>query len=83
MIAGLGGSVTVKGVADFDAQMRRMGTNAKLNAEQVNTLKNAIRDVSNQKDIRIDASALGEGVDALLEKPVIISMWWTTSATWG
>ncbi|WP_370427905.1 phage tail protein [Escherichia coli] len=68
MIAGLGGSVTVKGVADFDAQMRRMGTNAKLNAEQVNTLKNAIRDVSNQKDIRIDASALGEGVDALLGK---------------
>ncbi|EHU4456865.1 phage tail protein [Escherichia coli] len=68
MIAGLGGSVTVKGVADFDAQMRRMGTNAKLNAEQVNTLKNAIRDVSNQKDIRIDASALGEGADALLGK---------------
>ncbi|EDH6022040.1 phage tail protein [Salmonella enterica subsp. enterica serovar Kisangani] len=68
MIAGLGGSVTVKGVADFDAQMRRMGTNAKLNAEQVNTLKNTIRDVSNQKDIRIDASALGEGVDALLGK---------------
>ncbi|EFF4920179.1 phage tail protein [Escherichia coli] len=68
MIAGLGGSVTVKGVADFDAQMRRMGTNAKLNAEQVNTLKNAIRDVSNQKDIRVDASALGEGADALLGK---------------
>ncbi|EFW9295067.1 phage tail protein [Shigella flexneri] len=68
MIAGLGGSMTVKGVADFDAQMRRMGTNAKLNAEQVNTLKNAIRDVSSQKDIRIDASALGEGVDALLGK---------------
>lgn len=68
MIAGFGGSMTVKGVADFDAQMRRMGTNAKLNAEQVNTLKNAIRDVSSQKDIRIDASALGEGVDALLGK---------------
>lgn len=68
MIAGFGGSMTVKGLADFDAQMRRMGTNAKLNAEQVNTLKNAIRDVSSQKDIRIDASALGEGVDALLGK---------------
>lgn len=68
MIAGLGSSLTIKQVADFDAQMRRMGTNAKLNADQVNTLKNAIRDVSNQKDIRIDASALGEGVDALLGK---------------
>lgn len=68
MIAGFGGGMTVKGVADFDAQMRRMGTNAKLNAEQVDTLKNAIRDVSSQKDIRIDASALGEGVDALLGK---------------
>ncbi|EGJ4496445.1 phage tail protein [Escherichia coli] len=68
VIAGLGSSLTIKQVADFDAQMRRMGTNAKLNADQVNTLKNAIRDVSNQKDIRIDASALGEGVDALLGK---------------
>lgn len=68
MIAGLGSSLTVKQVADFDAQMRRMGTNAKLNAEQVDTLKNSLRDVSNQKDIRIDASALGEGVDALLGK---------------
>ncbi|WP_000190547.1 hypothetical protein [Escherichia sp. TW09308] len=68
VIAGLGGSVTVKGVADFDAQMRRMGTNAKLTEEQVSELRTAIRDVSNQQDIRIDASALGEGVDALLGK---------------
>ncbi|EKQ3863124.1 phage tail protein, partial [Escherichia coli] len=37
MIAGLGSSLTIKQVADFDAQMRRMGTNAKLNADQVNT----------------------------------------------
>nr|WP_250696813.1 hypothetical protein [Escherichia coli] len=75
--------MTVKGVADFDAQMRRMGTNAKLNAEQVNTLKNAIRDVSNQK---ISALMLQPSVKELMpcwEKPVIISMWWTTSATWG
>lgn len=61
MIAGLGSSLTIKQVADFDAQMRRMGTDAQLTTEQVKTLHDKIRDVSNQKDIRIDASALGQG----------------------
>ncbi|EKP6441948.1 phage tail protein [Escherichia coli] len=68
MIAGLGSSLTIKQVADFDAQMRRMGTDAQLTTEQVKTLHNKIRDVSNQKDIRIDASALGQGASELLGK---------------
>lgn len=68
MIAGLGSSLTVKQVADFDAQMRRMGTDAQLTIEQVKELHDKIRDVSNQKDIRIDASALGQGVSELLGK---------------
>lgn len=68
MIAGLGSSLTIKQVADFDAQMRRMGTDAQLTTEQVKTLHDKIRDVSNQKDIRIDASALGQGGSELLGK---------------
>ncbi|HGV5593914.1 TPA: phage tail protein, partial [Escherichia coli] len=68
MIAGLGSSLTIKQVADFDAQMRRMGTDAQLTTEQVKTLHDKIRDVSNQKDIRIDASALGQGASELLGK---------------
>ena len=66
MIAGLGSSLTVKNVADFDAQMRRMGTDAQLTAEQVNKLREKIREVSNESDIRIEASELGQGVGELL-----------------
>ncbi|WP_035607479.1 phage tail tape measure protein, partial [Edwardsiella tarda] len=57
-----------KGVADFDAQMRRMGTDAQLTQEQVSALHQQIRDVSNQSDIRIDASVLGQGASELLGK---------------
>ncbi|MCZ5540138.1 phage tail protein, partial [Escherichia coli] len=39
-----------------------------LTTEQVKTLHDKIRDVSNQKDIRIDASALGQGASELLGK---------------
>ncbi|BBR57922.1 hypothetical protein WP7S18C02_34430 [Klebsiella sp. WP7-S18-CRE-02] len=68
MIAGFATGVTVRGIADFDAQMRRMGTDAQLTQEQVSALHEQIREVSNQKDIRIDASALGQGVGELLGK---------------
>ncbi|EQC1545565.1 phage tail protein [Klebsiella pneumoniae] len=66
MIAGIGSSMTVKNVADFDAQMRRMGTDAQLTAEQVSKLREKIREVSNESDIRIDPSALGQGASELL-----------------
>jgi len=66
MIAGLGSSLTIKNVADFDAQMRRMGTDAQLTAEQVNELRERIREVTNEGDIRVEASALGQGAGELL-----------------
>ena len=66
MIAGLGSSLTIKNVADFDAQMRRMGTDAQLTAEQVSELRERIREVSNEGDIRVEASALGQGAGELL-----------------
>ncbi len=68
LIAGFATGATVKGVADFDAQMRRMGTDAQLTQEQVSALHQQIRDVSNQSDIRIDASVLGQGASELLGK---------------
>ncbi|CAI1793432.1 phage tail tape measure protein [Serratia liquefaciens] len=67
-IAGLATGATVKNIADFDAQMRRMGTDAQLTKEQVAELHDSIRDVSNQNDIRIDAPELGAGVGELLGK---------------
>jgi phage tail tape-measure protein len=39
MIAGIGSSLTVKQVADFDAQMRRMGTDAQLSVKEVDELR--------------------------------------------
>ena len=68
MIAGIGSSLTVKQVADFDAQMRRMGTDAQLSVKEVDELRTQIRDVSNMADIRIESSVLGQGVGELLGK---------------
>lgn len=68
MIAGIGSSLTVKQVADFDALMRRMGTDAQLTTEQVKTLHEGIRDISNQKDIRLEAPSLAQGASELLGK---------------
>ncbi|MBA7758589.1 phage tail tape measure protein [Citrobacter sp. RHBSTW-00325] len=68
MIAGIGSSLTVKQVADFDAQMRRMGTDAQLSVKEVDELRKQIRDVSNMSDIRIESSVLGQGVGELLGK---------------
>ncbi len=83
MIAGLGSSLTIKQVADFDAQMRRMGTDAQLTTEQVKTLHDKIRDVSNQKIFVLMPLRLVRGPANFWGKQVIISMWWTTCATWG
>ncbi|MDE9695863.1 phage tail tape measure protein, partial [Citrobacter freundii] len=68
MVAGFATGMTVKGVADFDAQMRRMATDAQLTKEQMDELHGKIRDVSNQPDIRIDASSLASGASELLGK---------------
>ncbi|KFB96851.1 phage minor tail protein, partial [Trabulsiella guamensis ATCC 49490] len=68
LIAGVSGSLAVRQVADFDAQMRRMGTDAQLSLEEVDALREQIRDVSNMKDIRIAAPDLGSGAGELLGK---------------
>ncbi|WP_153448482.1 phage tail tape measure protein [Vibrio algicola] len=59
---------TVRNVAAFDSQMTRIGTNAKLSADEVDGLKQSVQDISNNKDIRVDAGQLASGVDVLLGK---------------
>ncbi|GLQ73255.1 phage tail tape measure protein [Vibrio penaeicida] len=59
---------TVRNVAAFDAQMVRIGTNAKLSSEQVAVLTKSVEDLSTQSDVRIDTTVLASGVDTLLGK---------------
>ncbi|EMF7446578.1 phage tail tape measure protein [Vibrio parahaemolyticus] len=59
---------TVRNVAAFDAQMTRIGTNAKLTIEQVEQLTNAVEDLSVKSDVRIDATQIAQGLDVLLGK---------------
>ncbi len=65
VIAGFGGGMTLKGLTDFDAQLRRAGTNAKLTDEQVSRLRKNIRETARMSDIRLSAQVLLEGQDAL------------------
>ncbi len=59
---------TIRNVAAFEAQMTRIGTNAKLTDEQVKQLTQSVEDLSVQSDIRIDTTQLAEGLDVLLGK---------------
>ncbi|MEZ8134787.1 phage tail tape measure protein [Vibrio splendidus] len=68
MAATFATGATVRNVAAFDAQMVRIGTNAKLSSDQVDVLTQSIEDFSTQADIRIDTTTLATGVDTLLGK---------------
>ncbi|MEZ9430706.1 phage tail tape measure protein [Vibrio splendidus] len=68
MAATFATGATVRNVAAFDAQMVRIGTNAKLSSDQVDVLTQSIEDFSTQSDIRIDTTTLATGVDTLLGK---------------
>ncbi|HEG4440096.1 TPA: phage tail tape measure protein [Vibrio cholerae] len=59
---------TVRNIGNFEEQMTRLGTNAKLTSDQVDALSKSILDVANQKDVRVDFSQLAAGVDELLGK---------------
>ncbi|NOI14840.1 phage tail tape measure protein [Vibrio hepatarius] len=58
----------VRNVGNFQAQMTRIGTDAKLADEQVAALTKTIEDLSTQSDVRINTSQLASGVNALLGK---------------
>lgn len=59
---------TVRNIGNFEAQMTRLGTNAKLTSEQVNLLTQSILELSTQKDVRLDTTQLATGVDELMSK---------------
>ncbi|EMA8958599.1 phage tail tape measure protein [Vibrio fluvialis] len=59
---------TVRNIGNFEAQMTRLGTNAKLTSEQVDALSDSILNIANQKDIRIDYTSLASAVDTVLGK---------------
>ncbi|ENM3926334.1 phage tail tape measure protein [Vibrio cholerae] len=59
---------TVRKVAELEAQMVRIGTNAKLSSDQVALLTKQLEAMSVQKDIRIGTDQLAAGVDELLGK---------------
>ncbi|AWX98565.1 phage tail tape measure protein [Marinomonas primoryensis] len=68
LAATLATGAAVRGVGNFEEQMTRIGTNAKLSAEQVEALTRSVQDVSNQADVRIDTTQIAAGVDTLLGK---------------
>lgn len=68
LAATLATGAAVRGVGNFEEQMTRIGTNAKLSDEQVKALTKSVQDVSNQSDVRIDTTQIAAGVDALLGK---------------
>lgn len=59
---------TIRNVANFEAQMTRIGTDAQLSSEQVDELTKAIETMANKSDIRIDTTNLASSVDVLLGK---------------
>ncbi|EMC8699322.1 MULTISPECIES: phage tail tape measure protein [Vibrio] len=59
---------TVRNIGKFEAQMTRIGTDAKLTSEQVDALSKSILNIANQKDIRIDYTNLASAVDTVLGK---------------
>ncbi|AZQ10118.1 phage tail tape measure protein [Shewanella khirikhana] len=68
LAAGLVSGATIRGIANFEAQMTRIGTNAKIADDDIAALSQSIRNLSVQSDVRLDASQLATGVDVLLEK---------------
>lgn len=58
----------VRGVANFEEQMTRIGTNAKLSDDQVSKLTKSVQDVSNKNNVRIDTTQIASGIDVLLGK---------------
>ncbi len=55
----------IKGVADMDKSIRRLGTDARMSDKDLLKLKNQIKDIANQKDISVSMLDLTDGVNEL------------------
>lgn len=68
LVTAVATGAAVRNVAALEAQMVRIGTNAKLSSDQVALLTKQLEAMSVQKDIRIGTDQLAAGVDELLGK---------------
>ncbi|HBK7265777.1 TPA: phage tail tape measure protein [Vibrio cholerae] len=68
LVTAVATGAAVRNVAALEAQMVRIGTNAKLSSDQVAMLTKQLEAMSVQKDIRIGTDQLAAGVDELLGK---------------
>ncbi|EJI1278803.1 phage tail tape measure protein [Vibrio vulnificus] len=68
LVTAVATGAAVRNVAALEAQMVRIGTNAKLSSDQVALLTKQLEAMSVQKDIRIGTEQLAAGVDELLGK---------------
>ncbi|HDZ9236866.1 TPA: phage tail tape measure protein [Vibrio cholerae] len=68
LVTAVATGAAVRNVAALEAQMVRIGTNAKLSSDQVAQLTKQLEAMSVQKDIRIGTDQLAAGVDELLGK---------------
>ena len=66
LAAGVVTGTTLRGVADYEASLVRLGTNAQLTGDQVAGLDKRIKEVSNKKDIRVDTKEMLSAVDQLI-----------------
>ena len=68
LLTGGGFAAAALQVANFDAQMTRLGTNVGLSSEQVKQWKAEIQSVANANDIRLDKGQMADAIDTLLAK---------------
>lgn len=66
MAAGIVTGATLRSVANYEASLVRLGTNAQLTGDQVAGLDKRIKEVSNKKDIRVDTKEMLSAVDKLI-----------------
>ncbi|MDC5755222.1 hypothetical protein OPW41_08885 [Vibrio europaeus] len=66
LLSGVAAMQSIRGVADFDAQMTRLGTNAMMTIDEVEKLKARIFEVANMDGIQINVDELVKAVDTLM-----------------
>lgn len=64
----VGLTATIKKVADMDAKMVRLGTQANASAERMDALKKRIFEVATSPDIKVDPSQIVGAIDSIIER---------------
>lgn len=67
-LTGAAGAAAVKGVMDFDAQLKQLAVDADITDEQLAKVKQRILDVANSPNIRVNAGELTAGVKEIVAR---------------